>query len=738
MNRLSALLSPRRTALAILLALAASLTTHAQTIEMNPTNGPYGGTVVDVLLDRDGSLFAATAVGLFRSTDDGESWEMNAFEGINVRYLRRDSVGFIYAGTDSGLYRSGDWGARWSRYLGEYGVIHDLAFHGNGSRFFAIDEGSLYRSVDGGDTWNEVYFDQGWGFLHPTITTVGDSTLYVRDVWNLLRSTDNGETWCQTISAVTLSGISTGTAFPFGYFGAIDAFHPLHDGDSVLIGVADSTLIRAGCGHKDDDDIDDVLVTHSQPHYLSFIEGPEGSILAGTVSRGILRSMNRDTVWAPYIPATGEIYDMIYAGDGRLYAGVDARGVLRVPPGSTSGTYHNDGMTGMKLLSLSADSAGGMLAGTDGGVHRTTDGGRQWELVGLEEYDAGSIEVAPDGTIYVGTSNPGLLARSFDLGRTWETVSRGPMFSYESVAILEATDAGVIFSTSIGYNIFGCDMWFFPEVFRTDRESTDWVSVRSFTVQPVSMVRTPSSRLLASFDPVGASPPAPPTPTGLYISTDGGVTFTHSTALPPEHEYQLLASTDFTFYALSDDSTFYRSVNSGGEWAPVQTNLRIAALPVANKRGELYLLQNRTLYRSIDKGSFWEEIDDDLPTALAVTAVDRDGYLYAGGDALRVYRSSMTTVGVDDDDRVSGLSALSVAPNPSEGEAELRFHLEERGEVQIRVVDMKGKVHLEKRMMAEKGELLERLDLSTLPSGAYTVVVEQGKKRMEKRILVVR
>ena len=723
MTHLAALLSPCRTALAILLALTTSLTTFAQTIAMNPTDGPYGGTVVDVLLDRDGSLFAATAVGLFRSTDDGESWEMNAFDGINVRYLRRDSAEFIYAGTDSGLYRSGDGGARWSRYLGEYSRIQDIAFHANGSVFLSTT-GYLHRSTDNGSSWDSLSVISGFGGPRGgMITTAEASLVYLNTSFELLKSTDNGDTWCTVVSAIIISGLPQ-AAIPWGSSWFVDALIPIGGGDTVLTAIGDSIQRHWLC---DEDDL-----FGEEPEYFHFLSGLDGAILAATRSRGILRTTDLGESWVPFASSPSSIIDMTYDAEGDLIAGAP-HGVLQVDAGAGSASLSSTGMTALDITALAVDSTNGVLAATDVGIFRTRDG-ETWEPIGLLGRDITSIKVAPNGTIYAGTASPGTVALSTDGGATWRTRLSPPQTRYYSVTILEASDTRVLFTTS-GATLTTPlrDEPLPPQLLTVENGSVDPIYKKDSLIG-ISAVRGADGRLYASARTTTTEKRA-----GLYISNDDGTTFTLSAALPADHTYRLIASNDGTLYAHSDNSTLFRSDDDGDTWTPLTSSLPgILTLPSSNARNELYLLQNRTLYRSIDKGSFWEELDTDLPPALAITVVDRDGYLYAGGDGLRVYRSSMTTVGVDDEDGALEPMAMTVAPNPSEGEAELRFHLEERGEVQIRVVDMKGKVHLEKRMMAEKGELLERLDLSSLPSGTYTVVVEQREKRFEKKIVVVR
>ncbi len=97
-------------------------------------NGLGNGTSVKDLVKAPGThgatavLYAATATGVFRSTDGGATWtDISSFTGdnINTLALHPDSDGaadIIYAGTnDAGVYVSADTGTTWTPYTGGMG-----------------------------------------------------------------------------------------------------------------------------------------------------------------------------------------------------------------------------------------------------------------------------------------------------------------------------------------------------------------------------------------------------------------------------------------------------------------------------------------------------------------------------------------------------------------------------------------------------------------------------------------
>ena len=178
-----------------------------------PESGPgfvlqgEGGLVTALLLDPDSpsTVYAATARGLYRSTDSGASWERRnrGLEGHSVLALAVDpSTHMLYAATDgAGVYKSADGGGVWaaanlgltSRYVGVVAVQ-------GGAVYAGTEAGRIFRSTDAAATWTE---------LTPLTTRVavtaiavdpGDPRLLLAGTNSegIYRSTDGGATWVHT------------------------------------------------------------------------------------------------------------------------------------------------------------------------------------------------------------------------------------------------------------------------------------------------------------------------------------------------------------------------------------------------------------------------------------------------------------------------------------------------------------------------------------------------------------
>ena len=143
--------------------------------------------------------YAATwGPGILRSTDNGYSWPP-ANNGLTDTYPRTilSNGSSVYVGTGSGIYTSTDYGTNWIHLptnTGLYPNVRALALLGN--ILFAAGAGGVQRSTDYGQTWVEV--DSGYdiytqGFFHRLV--VYHSTIFVCGWGGIFMSTDTGTSW---------------------------------------------------------------------------------------------------------------------------------------------------------------------------------------------------------------------------------------------------------------------------------------------------------------------------------------------------------------------------------------------------------------------------------------------------------------------------------------------------------------------------------------------------------------
>jgi len=140
-----------------------------------------------------------SAGGLYRSTDEGQRWELIGDQGRQQSFDL--SPGTLYRAGVEGILSSSDHGDTWttiqvpegSTFVGTNlrrpGALYAVTFQWNA-------EGPIYVSADNGRTWSEKFGYVPGGF--PTVSVgsgAGERVYLVGDAWSMIRSDDAGETW---------------------------------------------------------------------------------------------------------------------------------------------------------------------------------------------------------------------------------------------------------------------------------------------------------------------------------------------------------------------------------------------------------------------------------------------------------------------------------------------------------------------------------------------------------------
>lgn len=181
-----------------------------------------------------GNAFGASEDrGVYRSNDGGKSWERVFFadERTGVADLSMDAKNprVLYAGAwggaerkpwdlrsgheNGGVYKSTDGGDSWNRLTGGLpegivGKVGVAVSPANSNRVFALvehEKGGLYRSDDGGDSWklineDHMLWQRPWYYIHLTADPRNEDTVWVSNVL-LHRSVDGGKSFKPMMTA---------------------------------------------------------------------------------------------------------------------------------------------------------------------------------------------------------------------------------------------------------------------------------------------------------------------------------------------------------------------------------------------------------------------------------------------------------------------------------------------------------------------------------------------------------
>jgi photosystem II stability/assembly factor-like uncharacterized protein len=124
------------------------------------------------------SVILAVRMGLFRSRDQGATWEdlrVDRFSpftyGRDVKVSPQDAstlyacLSVASASKDGALYRSRDLGSTWQRFdkVKPHGTLMSVALHHGDAKqvYIAARYGEVFGTVDGGESWRETPLPEG-------------------------------------------------------------------------------------------------------------------------------------------------------------------------------------------------------------------------------------------------------------------------------------------------------------------------------------------------------------------------------------------------------------------------------------------------------------------------------------------------------------------------------------------------------------------------------------------------
>jgi photosystem II stability/assembly factor-like uncharacterized protein len=638
---------------------------------IGPSRGGRVTTVAGVPGQPHTFYMGTTGGGVWKTTDAGQSW-LNVSDG----YITEGSMGaldvapsrpeVVWAGTGSeglrsnvstgrGVYRSTDAGKTWAHVgLREAGQIGAVRIHPTdpnrvyvaavGNAFRPNRERGVYRTRDGGKTWEKVLFvSDSTGAVDLEFQPGNPEVVYAsmwraeRKPWTIIsgareggiyRSTDGGDTWKKL-----------GGGLPTGLFGK----------SNVAVSPADPRRVYA------------------------LVEAKPGG--------GLYRSEDAGESWTrvsdmPQLITRPFYYtnitvdptdaDVVYVGTEGFYKSTDGGKSWKTIP-----TPHGDNHD----LWINPRNPEIMVQSNDGGANVTLNGGRTWST----QYNQPTAELyqvyvdhqfpyrvygaQQDNSTLIVPSLPLSSSAPDDPIQTWR---QGPGCETGPV-IPHPTQPDTVYGA--------CKGLFSRMSLRTGQERQYWVGAQS-------LYGLPGKELIYRFQRVSPMEVSPHDPRVIYFgsqyvhrTTDGGVTWERIspdlTWNPPERQQRPSGEpitldvtgeeTYSTLYAIresplepgviwtgANDGPFHVTRDGGKTWRNVTPGGQPAGCRVQNvdpsphRKGSAYyavlcyLLGDFRpwLWRTDDYGRSWTKITDgipaDHPTRVVREDPDREGLLYAG------------------------------------------------------------------------------------------------------------
>ena len=651
-------------------------------------------------------VYVSGTDGMYRSGNAGEYWvAVGSIPGtpfIQDIAVRPGHANQVAVATDEGIFVSSDGGGTWSDGGATVGHgFSSVAYLEDGTLYGAttqpdpafFSDARVLRSVDNGATWSATPAqpnDPVWSWDRPLILASAADPQWL--VWSnavsIQVSTDGGASWSPRHLPCSPDEI---------------ALHP-SDTSVALIGCDGSGVhITSDFASATPtwvvwDETSGLTVNGVDPVQTSVIAlhpafAGTPTIWIATEDGGLFRSTNGGTSWAAINnglesksiralathPADSGPGAVILAGNGD--AGSTTRAVMKSPDAGASWTLANTGLAADTIRTLVIDPttvdanplttepftvyAGGWVYGSpyversDGGIYKSVDGGETWTTI-----DAGIAEVEgrpfmgivrtialdprscasppPSGPCPIGS---GPLQTLLVGGSGYYA---GPGMPYVSARIYRSTDGGANWTPSetglpLGEEVGGPGSGL-------DAHTGGVVPI-VFDPQDPSTVY--AGTFLSYHPPDPATAPAPTIENGVFKSTDGGLTWTHSSNGLPRHfpggsHLDVLAlaishADPLVIYAgvtntLASPPTgrIYKSTDGGANWFASDVGVAgqdVRALfvdPMDPDGDTIYAGTGGSsanpggVYRSTDGGATWNSLSIGLPaysaTALAMPA----------------------------------------------------------------------------------------------------------------------
>lgn len=502
----------------------------------------------------DGTVFATTRGGIWRSQNRGQSWEqVHAVSAYNWHVAISPNFQFdglvMVASEGNGVLRStahGDPGT-WSPSNGgisdlngfSIAIARDaphVAFYGAAAKVF--------RSTNGGQSWTQMTASGMEGNVHdiaisPNYTRDGHVYLgmgrwdnyYLKGAY-VWKSTDGGATFTQL---------------------------PMDGGDYSVKNTSDYRTVALPPDYDGTDNVPDIVIA-GRPSWSPFRSDDGGN----TWRRLLFPDIDGSRVLPDtYDVAIGPNWDSTGNGPQPIAAAVHGIGLFISDDGGWNWTAANEGMYAHWLNTVKvADDGTVFVASLGGGIYRSDDGGATWVL----RNDDTAARV-------LGLHSAYALAIAPNFASTRKLVIGTAFGEWEK--FYHSEDGGLNWTPADQYNLGGCSA------------SYDGVFTDANTV------------FIGTWD-------------GLCRSTDGGHTWS-KIALQGQKVRALAVAPNGALFAGTLGQGVYRSTDGGGGWAP--TGLasgqvwQIAVSPnYATDQTVFAAMEGGGLYRSTNGGANWDQV----------------------------------------------------------------------------------------------------------------------------------
>lgn len=706
----------------LVLSLFVSAETSSQTVaaksdplknlqyrQIGPFRGGRVGAVEGIAAQPNVYYFGATGGGVWKTTDGGDNW-VNVSDG----YFKTGSVGAIdaadsepntiYVGmgeetvrgnvsSGDGMYKSVDGGKSWKHIgLGDTQQIIRIRVHPKdpntvyvaalGHLWGSNDERGIFRTRDGGKTWQKILFRNSATGASDLIMDPSDpNTLYAgfwqvsRRPWRmdsggdgsgLFKSTDGGDTWVE---------ITRNKGLPAGVNGKMNiTVSPVNPNRLfAMVENKDGGLFRSEDGGDTWQRVSESAAIRQRPWYYNRVyTDPENENTVYVLNVGFHKSIDGGRTFTTIGVPHGDNHDlwiapndakrMIESNDGGANVSVNGGGSWTEQDQATAQFYRviTDNDFPYNIYGAQQDNSTVRIASrSDGGAITESD----WFSVGGGE--SGWIAPHPENSdvVFAG-SYDGLLTRwdrKTGQERNVDVYPDNPMGSgAEGTKYRFQWNFPILFSphkTNGKYALYSAA----NVLFRSYDEGQSWESISPDLTRNDKSKQTHSGGAISGdntsveyFDTIFSVDESPVKQGVIWAGTDDGlvqvsqnngqswsnvtpkdmpewIQINHIRASPHDAGTAYFAATNYK----NDDPKpyIYRTNDYGKTWKKIVNGIPAdhftrAVTEDPNRRGFLYAGTERSIYYSSDDGENWKSLQLNLPivpiTDLTVQKREKD------------------------------------------------------------------------------------------------------------------
>ncbi len=746
-----------------------------------------GGRITDIEIPSSQSqtyYVGAASGGVFKSTDAGGFWlpifDDQAMLSIGDIETSDSNNNLVWVGTGEpnggggsltyngdGIYKSTNGGNTWeNKGLPNVGSIskivisptddNTILFGAMGPIFKNDSNRGVYKTTNGGDTWEQVLFvSDSTGIsdmaIHPTNGNIIYATSWERirrpsyrqyggETSNIYRTMDGGSTWNILTNGlpsapsqkgrITIDISKSNPNVLYAQYsdasGALQGAYKTTNGGDSWTAINSGALTNVGFNYW----FGGIFIDPTNEnivYYIGFL--PQKSIDGGATWSDSFPNVHVDQHGFAFNESNpGEI---LLGNDGGLYKSIN-NGASAIKDNSLP-------ITQFYRYYVDAQNVNKRYGGAqDNNTIRTQTGGlNDWDAIFGGDGFQPLADPNNTNAIYA-LSQYGNLGKSTNNGASFSGAMNGISGSdpknWDTPITFDPNNSQILY--------YGAN-----KVYKTTNAAASWTSISP------DLSNGPYNGNL-TFGTIISIDVSPLDSTLIYVGTDdGNVWETHnggnnwnlvSSTLPNRWVTKVLASRNllntvyvtFSGYRYGENTGHvYKSVDAGINWTDISTNLPDIPINdiVQDSFGNLFIATDIGVIATKDEGITWEMLDDNFPSVVVT-----DLFIHEGSQRLFAATYGRSSYSLDISDNVLGITSFSetfdikIYPNPASEYVIVQLGDTSKGTINI--YDISGKSVFQN--IFDQNESNIQLSLEGITSGIYFLKIEQGNREITKKLIV--